>query len=465
MGLWILWPGFDSRLPFHYFHGAKMSELTPKGVRDFLPEEKIIRDKIINTLKEVFERYGYNPLETPGLERIDVLASKYAGGEEILKEIFKLKDQGNRDLGLRYDLTVPFSRVIAMNPNLKMPFKRYAIQNVWRDGPIKLGRYREFIQADCDIAGCSSVNADAECLALAKSVFELLGLDVVIEVNSRKLLNAILNYCKIDYNKFNDTILSLDKLEKIGKEGVEEELTKKGIDNDKITKLLDIVSVKGKNEEVLKKIKEKIEDSENKSNLDKLYNNVIGKSGIDELNEILSLTKSFGVEIKITPTLARGLAYYTGPIYEVFLKSGKLTSSLAGGGRYDKMICQLIEAKEDVPATGISFGVDTISDALKLEGKAELRKTVVDVYVVPIGDVMEKAISLVQTLRKNGVKADIDLMGKGISKNLSYANSYGIKYVAFLGQKEIEVGKAKLRNMEKGEEILLSVEEIVKLLK
>jgi len=416
-----------------------MTEMTPKGVRDFLPEEKIIINRIISAIKTSFELYGFNPLETPALERIDVLVSKYAGGEEITKEIFKLKDQGGRELGLRYDLTVPLARVIAMNPNLKMPFKRYQIDRVWRDGPIKLGRYREFWQADVDTVGAKSMIAEAEILSLTKVAFERLKLNVIIEANNRKLLNKIIEFSGANAEKTDEIILSLDKIEKIGQKEVAKELESKKIDKKVIDKIMKIVSVKSLDE--IEKLTGKCE-------------------GIDELRELLKLTKSFGVEIKINPTLARGLSYYTGTVYEVYLKDSEIKSSVAAGGRYDKMIGLLSEKNEEIPAVGISFGIDVIADAIKLTG-AKSRKSIVDVYVVPIGDVMEKAISLVQALRKEGVNADMDLLGRGVTKNLNFANSYGIRFVIFLGQKEIEQKKVKLRDMEKGEEKLVSVEQVV----
>ena len=421
-----------------------MTELTPKGVRDLLPEDKIIFDKITAVLRQTFESYGFNPIETPALERMEILSSKYAGGAEILKEVFKLKDQGGRDLGLRYDLTVPFARVIAMNPNLKMPFKRYQIDRVWRDGPIKLGRYREFWQADVDIVGAKSIMAEAELLAIAKTVFDRLKLDINIETNNRKLLNRIIEFSGAKKEKADDIILSLDKLEKIGEKEVAKELEAKGIDKKTIDKVMKIVSV---------------------SSLDEIEK-LIGKcEGVDELKELLRLAKSFGVEIKINPTLARGLSYYTGTVYEVYLKDNEIKSSVAAGGRYDKMIALLAERNEETPAVGISFGIDVIADAIKLSGKLGTRKSVVDVYVVPIGDVSEKAISLVQALRKEGVNADLDLMNRGVTKNLNFANSYGIRFVIFLGQKEIEQKKVKLRDMEKGEEKLVTVEQVVGMFK
>ena len=178
-----------------------------KGTKDIPPEEKIIKQKIVDTLKEVFELYGFNPIETPLLERYETIAAKYAGGAEILKETFKLKDQGKRELALRYDLTVPFSRFVGMNPNLKMPFKRYQIGRVFRDGPIKLGRYREFWQCDVDVVGTKSMKADAECLSIAKEAFKRLNLNVIIKVNNRKILDSMLEYAGVPKGKRTTTIL------------------------------------------------------------------------------------------------------------------------------------------------------------------------------------------------------------------------------------------------------------------
>ena len=218
-----------------------------KGTRDFLPEEQIVRNEIVDALKNVFEAYGFSPLETPSIERFDVLSSKYTGGAEILKETFNFKDQGNREIGLRYDLTVSFARVIGMNPSLKMPFKRYETGNVWRDGPVGAARYRQFLQCDVDIVGCSSMLADAEIIALTDKAFKKLGFDIVIRVNNRKALNDILAYLKIKKEKCEDIILSIDKLEKFGADAVKKELKEKKINKKTIDELLKIITVKGDN--------------------------------------------------------------------------------------------------------------------------------------------------------------------------------------------------------------------------
>lgn len=185
-----------------------------KGTRDLLPEDEILRNEIIDTLKKTFENYGFSPIETPIIERYETLTSKYAGGSEIVKEMFKLKDQGDRDLGLRYDLTVPLARVIVMNPQQKMPFKRYEIGEVFRDGPIKLGRYRQFTQCDADVVGNKNMMADVECIKLAREVFSRLNMKVTIEVNNRKILDSLLDYLKIPNEKREATMIAIDKIKK-----------------------------------------------------------------------------------------------------------------------------------------------------------------------------------------------------------------------------------------------------------
>jgi len=424
----------------------KFELMNAKGTRDFLPEESIERQKVIETLRNVFEKYGYSPLETPAIERLDLLSAKFAGGAEIVKEIFRMKDQGGRDLALKYDLTVPMCKVVGMNPNIPKPFKRYQIQPVWRDGPVKLGRYREFWQCDVDIVGTKSMLADAEVLAIASEVFKTLGLDVVIKVNNRKLLNGILDYAGIKKNKM-DAILSIDKLEKFGIKTVKEELETKGFEKKEIENILKILKVKGGNKEVLKKAERMMKSGE-------------GKEGVSELKELLEYCELTGFEIKIDISLARGLEYYTGPVYEVYLKKSKVTSALMGGGRYDKMIGMFI-GRGEYPATGLSFGLEPIFEALKERRGKEKVRTVTQVLVIPI-QTLKESIKIAKTLRKLGVKAEIDLMGRGISNNLSYANSLGIPYVIFAGKKELAKKKVKLRDMRTGKEKMLKLEEIPK---
>ena len=218
-----------------------MELMTARGVQDVPPEQKILKQGIVDTIKTIFERFGYSPLETPSIERFDILASKYAGGAEILKETFRVEDQGGRELCLRYDLTVPFARFVGMNKNLKMPFKRYQIGTVFRDGPLKLGRLREFWQGDVDVVGTKSMRADAEMVLIAQAVFKALDLDVIIKVNNRKVLNAVLRSAGIEQEDQETAILSIDKLAKINREGVSAELAGKGFEKKNVEKVLTLI--------------------------------------------------------------------------------------------------------------------------------------------------------------------------------------------------------------------------------
>ena len=404
-----------------------------KGVRDFAPNEKIARNYLVRTLKSIFEAYGFNPLETPIIERFETLSTKDSGSE-ILKEVFRFKDQGQRELALRFDLTVPFSRFVAMNPNLKMPFKRYQVGRVFRDGPIKLGRYREFWQCDVDVVGSSRMIADAEILSLAKKFFEKINLDVKIIVNNIKLINAIVEKAGVSKELIPNVLQTVDKLEKLGTEKVKQELLEKGFENaDEILRLLD---VPGDNREKFDYYSEILPDNE----------------GLKELKEIFSLTEG----INFAPELARGLSYYTGTVFEVKLKNkNEFSSSLAGGGRYDKMIGNYADNGKDYPAVGIAFGLEPILEVLKLQNKIELKNTVTKVFIVPIGDVQKEVLEIATQLRENKINTDVDLMNRKIPKNLKYVEAQQIPFALFVGENEIKEGKFKLKNMiDKNEEVL-----------
>jgi len=404
-----------------------------KGTKDIDVEEKIQVNRIIKIITEVFEKYGFNPLQTTILERYETLAAKYAGGNEILKETFKLNDQGKRDLALRYDLTVPLARYIAMNPNLKMPFKRYEIGEVFRDGPIKLGRYREFTQCDCDTAGSSNMLSDAEILAIASEVFSRLGLKFIIKVNNRKILDAMMESFNIEEDKRDSVILSIDKLAKIEVSGVKKELEEKGFKN--MDNLLNLIFTNDLND-----VKKVVKNDE----------------GINELKEVVKYAKLLNVKnLEVDISLARGLSYYTGTIFEVYLKNSEITSSIAAGGRYDKMIGNFIGNKK-IPAVGISFGISVIKDALKDKNE----KAVTQFYIIPI-NTLNESIEIITKFRQNNLKCDIDLNNKNISKNLEYANNLNIPYVVFIGKEELKLKKIKLRDMKTGKEKLLSLTELI----
>jgi histidyl-tRNA synthetase len=409
----------------------------PKGTRDFAPEEKLARNELTKELVAIFERYGFAPLETPLLERLDVLFAKYAGETaDVMKEVFRVSDQGGRELGLRFDLTVPLARYIGMNPELKLPFKRYQMGEVFRDGPIKQGRYREFWQYDIDIVGCKTMQADAEILRVVLDVFDLLDLEVEVRINNRKLLTAIVEYAGISESLAETVIISIDKFDKIGKKGVLAELMDKGFDKDEI-------------ELVLKNLDKTVEE----------YATLLpDNEGVLELKDLFSLLPQ-DERLVFMPSLARGLAYYTGPVFEVFSKSKDLNFSLAGGGRYDKMIGEYLGGNQSFPAVGLAFGFEPILEVLKKQKKIVLKQSPTQVYVIPIGKV--DASNVVASLRAAGINTDVDLSNRGLSKNIRYADAYGIPFVLFVGEDELKENKFKLRNLKSGEEKLATLDDLM----
>jgi len=428
--------------------GNKSKLELPKGTRDLLPEEMILKQEIVDTLKETFEEYGFSPLDTPNFEKFDVLSSKYAGGAEILKETFKFKDQGNRELGLRYDLTVPLARVIGMNPNMKMPFKRYHVGAVYRDGPVEKARYRQFTQCDVDIVGCSKMTADAEIIAVSDAFFKKIGLKARIKVNNRKILGSILEKAGVKENLKDGAMLSIDKLEKFGEQAVRKELSDKGVSKEQADDVFKIIGIKGTNSEKIEKLKKEIPGSE----------------GIEEIEKLFKYLDAMNVKVDFDVSLARGLSYYTGMITETVLVDSKVKSSVVGGGRWDNMIGDFLgKEKGAYPAVGYSFGVDRIYDAL-LEKRKQGKKTVAELYIIPIGTTSE-SLGIAKKLRDKGVKVDIDIMKRGISKNLNYANTMGIAFVGFVGEEELKQKKIKLKNMNSGDEKLVSVDEVVNIIK
>lgn len=408
-----------------------MELLQPKGVRDFPPEEKISRDRILAVLKEQFERFGFNPLETPVLERYEVLSAKYAGGAEILKETFTLTDQGERKLGLRYDLTVPLARYVAMNPTVKLPFKRYAIGTVYRDGPIKLGRYREFYQCDCDIVGANTAVADAQCLQLGFAVFDALEFPITMYLNSVPLLRVMLAADGVQADRLDQAMLILDKLKKIGEEGVVRELEEAGIPGAAARNVIRIAQL-----------------PTNDARIDAIQERYGPLAELERVRQVLLLTGD--ARLTFDPSLARGLSYYTGVVFETFLDDSPITSSISAGGRYDRMIGGFLDRPDDFPAVGISFGLEPITEAMKLAGR-QSKRSVVDIFIIPI-KTADACSALAQELRAAGFNVDMDIMERGISKNLDYANQLGIPCAIIIGQKELAEGKCTLKDMASGEE-------------
>jgi histidyl-tRNA synthetase len=414
---------------------------TVRGMRDFLPEKKEKKDFIENSMKAVFEKYGFKPLQTPVVEDYRLLDSKGQAGQEIKKEIYYFKDQADRELGLRFDLTVPLSRVVASNPNLSKPFKRYQIARVYRYDRPQAGRYREFTQADVDTIGSDSLVCDFECIAIAVEVMQRLGFkNFYVRINDRQLLEDIAKASGVSQGEVVDAFRTIDKLDKIDWSGVEEEMKEKKID----TKILGYIK-KNDLKDIEKIFKEKKMESK----------------GLANVKELLSLVKAQGLEkfVKVDLSLARGLEYYTGMVFEVMCEGGK--SSTAGGGRFDKLVEALGGAK--TPAVGISFGVDRILDLLdeklKLENKTKL-------FLIPVGkELAGEVLSLAQRLRGEGVNVEMDLMERGISKNMNYANKQGFPFIAVIGENELKAKEFKLKEMKTGREEKFKFSETNKLKK
>ncbi|HAP31633.1 MAG TPA: histidine--tRNA ligase [Firmicutes bacterium] len=408
-----------------------------KGTKDFLPAEQQLRNWIKITLENIFTRYACRPLETPVLCHYEILASKYAGGEEILKEVYRLRDQGDRELGLRYDLTVPFARVIGMNPNLRLPFKRYEIGRVYRDGPVKTGRLREFMQCDVDIAGVRSTFAEAEIMLMALDAFEALGLDVYISYNNRKLLSGVLTCLGVGAAQLNRVILSLDKVEKIGAAGVAEELGNEGIAAAAVESIF-IAFTAGAGKTAAYYAQH--------------FDHPLVREGAAELNELDGYLAplNLGDRLRFNPLLARGLEIYTGTVYEVFLTDGRIKGSIASGGRYDRIIGAFLENGMDYPAVGISFGLDVIFTALTMEEK-QPEGWIADIFLIPLGTAAT-CLKIAHSLRREGIRVELEMGERRLKRSLDYANKEGIPFVLILGENELARGKIKLRRMADGEE-------------
>ena len=422
-----------------------------KGTMDFLPEEQIIRNNINNTLKNTFEEYGYLPIETPILCYYDMLSGKYDEANDILKEIYKLKDQGNRELGLRYDLTVPFAKFIALNKNkVSFPFKRYEINKVFRDGPVKVGRDREFTQCDVDVVGIEGQAIEAELLSLYVSAFQKLGIDLIIKYNSRNLMTGLIKECNIPDSLTNSVITIIDKINKISEKEFQEELSKLNINEQQIKEL------KRYFQQSLSDLRNELQETENETL----------KKGIEELTELEKFLKGLNIDAYciFDPSLARGQDYYTGNVFEVYEKNGKITGSIGGGGRYDNMITDFINDKESYPAVGISFGLTSIFELLK--DKA-LNNNLYDLYIIPMDTEIESLI-LANKLRNKGIKVIVEMNHKKIKKAYSWANKNNIPYVTVIGDDEIKNQSIKIKDMNNSKEISVginNIDEIVEIVK
>ncbi len=446
----------------------------PKGTRDFSPEEMAKRNYIFDTIKSVFKLYGFQQIETPAMENLSTLMGKY--GDEGDKLLFKILNSGDflqtanaealaeknsvklinsiSEKGLRYDLTVPFARyVVQHNGELTMPFKRYQIQPVWRADRPQKGRYREFYQCDADVVGSDSLLNEAELVQIVDEVFARFGVNVTLKVNNRKILSGIAEIVG-ELDRLTDITVAIDKLDKIGLDNVNAELREKGVSAEAVEKLQPIILLSGSNEEKLATLKNVLAESET------------GLKGIEEIETILGLLSSGNLRLtlEIDLTLARGLNYYTGAIFEVKANDVEM-GSISGGGRYDNLTGVL--GLQGLSGVGISFGADRIYDVLNqldLYPKETVNAT--KILFVCFGDAeIAYSMPLVKEVRNAGIPAEIYPTPAKMKKQLGYADSKNIKYVAIVGSDEMEQKKVTLKNMETGEQEMLAVSEVIERIK
>ena len=443
----------------------------PKGTRDFSPLEMAKRNYIFDTIKQVYQLYGFQQIETPAMETLGTLMGKY--GEEGDKLLFKVLNSGDYlskvtpeelaernslhlaaklcEKGLRYDLTVPFARYVVMHRDeLQLPFKRYQMQPVWRADRPQKGRYREFWQFDGDIVGSDSLLNEVELMQIVDTVFTRFGVRVQIKINNRKILTGIAEVIGAA-EKIVDITVAIDKLDKIGLDNVNQELREDGLTDEQIEKLQPIISLEGTNDEKLNTIADALGSSET------------GLKGVEETRFILDTLKALGLknEIQLDLTLARGLNYYTGAIFEVKALDVQI-GSITGGGRYDNLTG--IFGMPGISGVGISFGVDRIFDVLNaLDCYPKDATNGTQLLFINFGE-KETAYCLpsVSKAREAGIRTEIFPDSTKMKKQMSYANAKQIPYVALAGENEMAAGKLTLKNMESGEQSLVTIDEIIK---
>jgi len=446
----------------------------PKGTRDFSPEIMVKRNYIFDTIKSVFRLYGYMPLETPSMENLSTLMGKY--GEEGDKLLFKVLNSGDyiskvreetllarnsvkltnkiSEKGLRYDLTVPFARYVVQHQNeISFPFKRYQIQPVWRADRPQKGRYREFYQCDVDVVGSNSLLNEVELIQIVDEIYKRLNVNVVVKLNNRKILAGIAEVIG-QADKIIDITVAMDKLDKIGLDNVNNELREKGIDEEAINMLQPIIKLEGNNADKLNTIETILEKSET------------GLKGVAELRKVFSHIESLKVEteVELDLTLARGLNYYTGAIFEVKAKDAEI-GSITGGGRYDDLTG--IFGLKDVSGVGISFGADRIFDVMEqLDLFPKDTTTSTKVMFVNFGEQEEIfCLPILANLRKAGISAELFPDSVKMKKQMNYANKKNIPFVVMVGETEMQENLLSLKDMTTGEQTKLSPEELIEKLK
>jgi histidyl-tRNA synthetase len=411
-----------------------------KGFRDFLPAQMILRQRIIGLFREVFERHGFEPLETPVLEYLEVLTGKAGENEKLM---YHFADHGGREVGLRYDLTVPLARVVAMHQNeLVLPFKRYHIAPVWRAENTQRGRSREFWQCDADIAGSASMLADAEVVAIMAEALTAVGLpNFTIRISHRQLLASLGAAAGVPADAASTLYRVVDKLDKIGPDGVERELVASGLAEEVARRVLESVTATGQPRDLLQELRPGLQ-------------NVRGaETALDELDELFALLPDFGVpadRYALDLSLARGLDYYTGPVYEATVTQPKV-GSVAGAGRYDGLVGAFLG--RPVPATGISLGLERIIEVVHEYDLLPAATTVVEVAVIGFPETIAAAARIAAELRAAGLRVDLSLQpNRGVGEQLKQADRKGVPLAVIIGAEELAAGRAAVKNLRTGEQ-------------
>lgn len=424
---------------------------TPKGFRDFYGQDARLRRQVINIFQNVFQSYGYEPLETPAMEYAETILGKY--GQEADKLVYQLKDRGGRNLALMYEMTASACRFVAQNRNqLTFPFKRYQIQKAWRAEKPQKGRFREFMQCDADIWGTKSVTVDAEFIEMGTSVMQKLGFkNFVTRISNRKIINAIAKFAGASNNQFYDVTVSVDKLEKIGVDGVRVELKQRGVSKEVSEKILKIVSLKEKSKKLLTIVKKM------------LLQLPEGVEGVEELEQIFDILYESGFDKKLfrfDPSIVRGLAYYTGPVWEVEVIEGKV-GSVAGCGRYDTLTKMI--SGVDIPASGGSFGIERICEVLKERQIANIPSSIIKVLVTVFSPKLaSKSREVGRQLRHLGINTEVYIDPETkLDKQLKYADKKGIPYAIILGPEEIGKNMVTLKDLTKRTQKTDSLDNII----
>lgn len=459
-----------------------MKPTLPKGTRDFSPTDVYKRQYIFDIIKHNFQLFGYQPIETPSMESIQTLTGKYGDeGDQLIFKILnsRLNESSKKDelrkkfeeslnapinteelteKALRYDLTVPFARYVVMHQNdITFPFKRYQIQPVWRADKPQKGRYREFYQCDADVIGSNSLVNELDLIVMMDKSFRELNIPVKLKINNRKILSAIADVSQ-QPDKLIDITVAIDKLDKIGKDGVIAELRSKGISDEALTTISPIIDFTGSNDEKLKKLSDLLGHTE------------IGKKGIEELTYLLSNVKLIGlkhISLELDITLARGLNYYTGTIFEAKADAGTFTPSILGGGRYDDLTG--VFGLKNMSGVGISFGIDRIFDVmneLNLFPETVNKPTSTKVLFTNFGEAEEQfCFQLMQELRSNGINSELYPEAKKIQKQFEYADKKGIPFVCVIGSDEMNSGVFTVKDLSSGQQEKLNKEDLIKKLK